>query len=355
MFGRRQTGALDRADTAARPAPAALELAAARHGDGTRSTSRPRSAAALPRDNGLGSRADNQGRPGRGRRRAVSTVLRRQRRGDRRQAFAVYPQEDRLRRGAAHIARQSRHQDHRYYRRGLPAGGHGAGRGGRAQRRHHPDRSDAEGGEAGRRGRGANGGRRWNLRLVDYRNDQTADPADPVGADRREQGGGVAAGGTRQADHRSCRRNPRGRKVAAQHLRAAGSGDGAAQRHARARAAGSPAGRRHGHRHHGQRAEAGLRRAQGQARAHRRRLPRQRPRACTSAPASSAAVGRRVDEIVAALSTPGCTDGSRVNIIIPPLAIDGPDRSRSASSPSRRSPSTSWRGSGTCRRTWRRC
>ena len=51
--------------------------------------------------------------------------------------------------------------------------------------------------------------------------------------------------------------------------------DRAARRHARPRAARAAAGRRDRHRHHGQRPEAGLRRAPRQARADRRHVPRQ--------------------------------------------------------------------------------
>ena len=85
--------------------------------------------------------------------------------------------------------------------------------------------------------------------------------------------------GRRQAKARGAvaparRRGRRGAGRAAhpaQPDRAARPRHRAARRHARLRAAGAAAGRRDHHRHHGQRRQAGLCRAQRQARAHRRR------------------------------------------------------------------------------------
>jgi pilus assembly protein CpaF len=85
-----------------------------------------------------------------------------------------------------------------------------------------------------------------------------------------------------------------------------------------------------------------------------------------------ARIGRRIDES-RPLVDARLPDGSRVNIIIPPLAIDGPSvsirkfssssrrwrsmarRYRFANSRKRRSRSTSWRSRRTFRRKWRHC
>ncbi len=64
--------------------------------------------------------------------------------------------------------------------------------------------------------------------------------------------------------------------------------------------------------------------------------------------------GRRIDE-AKPLVDARLEDGSRVNIIILPGWRSTARRSRSANSPRRPSISTSWRGSGTSRRRWRRC
>ena len=94
------------------------------------------------------------------------------------------------------------------------------------------------------------------------------------------------------------------------------------RRHGRPRPARAAAQGRRRDRHHGQRPAPGLRRAPRQARAHRRRF-RDDPHVLHVATRIVTEVGRRIDE-----STPlvdaRLADGSRVNIIIPPLAIDGP-------------------------------
>ena len=78
-----------------------------------------------------------------------------------------------------------------------------------------------------------------------------------------------------------------------------------------------------GLRHPGQRPAPGLRRARRQARADRDPLPRRRRTCCRSSSASCrASAGASTSR--PRWSTRGSPDGSRVNAIIPPLAIDGP-------------------------------
>ena len=126
----------------------------------------------------------------------------------------------------------------------------------------------------------------------------------------------------------------------AQSARAARPRHRAARRHARPRPARAAARRRDGHRHHGQRAEAGLRRAQGQARADRRHVPRQRARDDRSRRASSPRIGRRIDEIDTAGRRAPRRRQPRQHHRRRRSRSTAP-RSRSANSPRRRSHSTS--------------
>ena len=126
--------------------------------------------------------------------------------------------------------------------------------------------------------------------------------------------------------------------------RAARAGRVADRRHAGPRAPRAAARRRDGHRHHGQRPEAGLRRAPRQARADRRAVPR-RP-ACDEHrdqdrhPRSAAASTSR-----GRWSTPASPTAAASTSSSRRWRSTAP-RSRSANSPRRRSPSTSWRASG---------
>ena len=76
-------------------------------------------------------------------------------------------------------------------------------------------------------------------------------------------------------------------------------------------------------RHPGQHLQERVRRARRPARARRRRRSRTTATCCASSTASSARVGRRVDDSSPMVDA-RLPDGSRVNAIIPPLAVDGP-------------------------------
>ena len=79
-----------------------------------------------------------------------------------------------------------------------------------------------------------------------------------------------------------------------------------------------------GHRGHGQRARPDLRRARRQDRARRRRRSSTTRTSSGSSTRSSRQVGRRVDESSPMVDA-RLPDGSRVNAIIPPLSLRGPD------------------------------
>ena len=78
-----------------------------------------------------------------------------------------------------------------------------------------------------------------------------------------------------------------------------------------------------GHRGHGQRTRRRLHRARRQARAHRRAVLLRGSTCCRVIDRIVAPVGRRIDESSPMVDA-RLPDGSRVNAIIPPLAIDGP-------------------------------
>ena len=95
------------------------------------------------------------------------------------------------------------------------------------------------------------------------------------------------------------------------------------RRHARPRPAGAAARGRQHHRHHGERAEprsSSSAAARWRCRTSVSATPRIWP---TSASASPSAIGRRIDESSPMVDA-RLKDGSRVNIVFPPLALDGP-------------------------------